>query len=125
MEINFEIDENNDLTELDTKDLKEKIQRSSEKISKYIPEFFDFLTNQEKNGNYVEVHFPLFEFDLTLMISKVHKKLLISVLNHNNSIVYGNLILNDYPCIPVKDLKRFGDWKTFNEKKTLRIFKPL
>ena len=125
MTINFELDENNELTDLEIKDIKEKISRTEERIVKSFSLYFDFLTKQEDAGNYVEVHLPIFEFDITLMISKINKKFLISVLNQWNSVIYGNLILDDYPCISINDLKKFGKWSIYNDKKSLRIFKPL
>jgi len=121
----FDFDENAGITELDKKDLNEKISRAESKINSHLQEFFSFLSKEEEKGNYVEIHWPLFEFDITIMMSKVKQKFLISVLNHNNTLVYGNLLLNDHPCIGINELKKFGDWTSYNEKKNLRIFKPL
>jgi len=125
LNVKLDLDKTNELSDLEIKDLNEKISRIEQKAIELIPSYFDFLTEQTDKGNYIEIHLPIFEYDITLMISKINKNFLISVLNHDNSIVYGNLILDNYPCVSLEEIKKLKDWTTFNEKKTLRIFKPL
>lgn len=125
LNIKLDLDKTNELSDLEIKDLNEKISRIEQKAIELIPSYFDFLTEQTDKGNYIEIHLPIFEYDITLMISKINKNFLISVSNHDNSIVYGNLILDNYPCVSLEEIKKLKDWTTFNEKKTLRIFKPL
>jgi len=57
------------------------------------------------------------------MISKIRGSFLISVLDQRNSKVHGNLLLEGYDCIDVKELKKLSSWSTWNLVKA-SIFKP-
>ncbi len=100
-----------------------KIQKLENFLCKKLPLYLEFLTEQEKIGDYVEVHLPIFDYGITLMMSRLNKKFLISVLDHKNSIVYGNLILDGYDCVSIKELKKLGQWSTWRNNE-LSIFKP-
>ncbi len=113
---------------------EEIISEEVEKIKNIIPKiqvlleenlesYFQFLSEQENNGNYLEIHWPFFELGITLMLSKIKGKFLISVLNHEDSIVYGNLLIDGYLCISNDELKKLGQWQNYSEKK-LKILKP-
>jgi len=102
------------------KNIIPKIQVS---LEENLESYFQFLSEQENNGNYLEIHWPFFELGITLMLSKIKDKFLISVLNYNDSIVYGNLLIDGYPCISNDELKKLGQWQNYSEKK-LKILKP-
>jgi len=92
-------------------------------LEENLESYFQFLSEQEKNGNYIEIHWPFFELGITLMLSKIKHKFLISVLNYRDSIVYGNLLIDGYLCISNDELKKLGQWENYSDKK-LKILKP-
>jgi len=92
-------------------------------LEENLESYFQFLSEQEKNGNYIEIHWPFFEFGITLMLSKIKHKFLISVLNYRDLIVYGNLLIDGYVCISNDELKKLGQWQNYSDKK-LKILKP-
>lgn len=112
--------------------LKEEIEEIKKKISKLDNEIFmnkisrytNFLLDENKIGHYVEIHLPIFDLDITILISIIKRKFLISIVDHADGKVYGNLLINGYPCIKVKELKELGSWSNYSENK-LSIFKPL
>lgn len=106
----------------DIDEAEKKIQKLENFLCKKLPLYLEFLTEQEKIGDYVEVHLPIFDYGITLMMSRINKKFLISVLDQRNSKVYGNLLLNGYQCIKINDLKKLGSWSTW-ESRTASIFK--
>jgi len=103
--------------------LKEIITKLESSLNENLSVYFQFLSEQAKKENYLEIHWPFFDFGITLMLSIIKEKFLISVLNHNDSIVYGNLLIEGYPCISNDELEKLGMWKNYSENK-LKIFKP-
>jgi len=99
-----------------------KIQKLENFLFKKLPLYLEFLTEQEKIGDYFEVHLPIFDYGITLMMSRINKKFLISVLDQRNSKVYGNLLLDGYQCIKINDLKKLGSWSTWASR-SASIFK--
>jgi len=84
---------------------------------------FNFYLNKQKKENYLEIHWPFFDFGITLMLSIIKEKFLVSILNHTDSIVYGNLLIEGYPCIDNEELYKLGRWNNYSENK-LKILKP-
>jgi len=103
--------------------IKNMIPKIQVSLKDNLESYFQFLSEQENNGNYLEIHWPFFELGITLMLSKIKDKFLISVLNYNDSMVYGNLLIDGYPCISNDELKKLGKWQNYSEKK-LNVLKP-
>jgi len=125
MKIQIDFEENENISELEKHEIETKISNISSILYEKLPSFIEFLDSQINKDNYVEINYPIFQYDIVIMISKIKGKYLISVMNHNNSLIYGNLILESLPCITTNELSKFGDWSNYNMEKKLRIFKPL
>lgn len=122
MGISFDYEENPNISEADMEEIKKRISLVENSITNKAPRFLEYLDQQE-NDDYIEIHWPIFEYGITIMFSKLKEKFLISVLDHRNSIVYGNLILSGYRCTSIKELKELGEWSKWRRNK-LSIFKP-
>lgn len=122
MGILFDYEENTNISKVNMNELKKKISLIEDSLINKLPIYLEFLKQQE-NGDYIEIHWPIFDYGITIMASKLKEKFLISVLDHRNSIVYGNLILDGYDCVSIKELKNLGKWSTWQKNK-LSIFKP-
>ena len=103
--------------------IKNMIPKLEVLLEENLENYFQFLSEQENNGNYLEIHWPFFEFGITLMLSKIKDKFLVSVLNYKDSLVYGNLLIDGYLCISNDELKKLGQWQNYSENK-LKILKP-
>lgn len=103
--------------------IKNMIPKLEVLLEENLESYFQFLSEQEKNGIYLEIHWPVFELGITLMLSKIKDKFLISVLNYRDSIVYGNLLIDGYLCISNDELKKLGKWEIYSDRK-LKILKP-
>ena len=103
--------------------IKNMIPKLEVLLEENLENYFQFLSEQEKKGNYLEIHWPFFELGITLMLSKIKDKFLISVLNYRDSIVYGNLLIDGYLCISNDELKKLGKWENYSDRK-LKILKP-
>jgi len=125
LDINLDFEEREIISEIAKDELTNKITKIKNSLEKKMPKYIKFLDDEAESENYVEIYCPFFDYDITVMLSKLKEKYLISVLNHNNSKVFGNLLIEGYPCIKTEELKNFGDWKNYNQDKKLRIFKPL
>jgi len=122
MGISFDYEENPTVSELDIKEIKKRISKVESSLSEKLPKFLEYL-RREENNDYIEIHWPVFEYGITIMFSKLNEKFLISVLDHRNSKIYGNIILDGYPCVTIQELKKLGRWSTWKGNK-LNIFKP-
>ena len=118
-----EPEEHRKISQQDIEEVKKKIAKIQDPLCKKLPPYLEFLTQEGKKENYIEIHFPFFEFDITILLSKIKEKFLISVLDQRNSKVYGNLLFEDYPCISVEDLRKLGSWSTWSPV-GLSVFKP-
>ncbi len=125
MKIEFDPDSGN--VYLQREEIEEVIQKIPPLINSYSKKIMDYASFVDKEfqcGRYIEIHMPLFELDLSVTISKIKEKFLLSVLDHMDSKVYGNLIIDEIPCIKVNELKNYGTWSNYCENK-LSVFKPL
>jgi len=123
VKIDFDENANENILSEEVIKLKEIITKLESSLNENLSNYFQFLSEQAKKENYLEIHWPFFDFGITLMLSIIKEKFLISVLNHNDSIVYGNLLIEGYPCISNDELEKLGMWKNYSENK-LKIFKP-
>jgi len=105
-------------------EIKAKVPQLEKPFEQKLGKFLEFLDQQQKEGIYIEIHYPIAYLGITVLLSKLKEKFLISVLDHANSKVYGNLIVEGFECVGINDLKEFGQWSTYSEYK-LSIFKPL
>ena len=107
MGISFDYEENPNISEADMEEIKKRISLVENSITNKAPRFLEYLDQQE-NDDYIEIHWPIFEYGITIMFSKLKEKFLISVLDHRNSKIYGNILLDGYPCVTVQELKKLG-----------------
>jgi len=96
--------------------VKEIIPKIEQSLNENLPNYFQFLSEQENKGNYVEIHWPFFEFSIALSLSKIKDKFLISVLNNYDYTVYGNLLIEGYACISNEELKKLCKWEEYSGK---------
>jgi len=123
VKIDFDEMENENILSEEVIKLKEIITKLESSLNENLSIYFQFLSEQAKKENYLEIHWPFFDFGITLMLSVIKEKFLISILNHNDSIVYGNLLIEGYPCIDNEELDKLGRWNNYSENK-LKILKP-
>jgi len=118
----FDIEKKQNFSELEIEETKKKISLVENEINSKVPKYLDFLNQHEKRGDYIEIHWPIFDYGITIMMSKLQEKFLISVLDQRNSKVYGNLLLDGYDCIDIKELKKLGTWSTWKRGRS-SVFK--
>jgi len=121
MAIKFDYDETAKISSEELNEIKQKIKNSENLILRKFPFFIDILSKIEKN-DYFEIHYPLFNYDLSITFSKIQDKYLISILDHKDAKLFGNLLIEGFPCIKISELKKFGEWSEYSKNK-LSIFK--
>ena len=109
------------LEEID--ETKQKLSNFEKPFKEKLNDYLNFLNEEESQGRYLEIHWPFFELGLTIMLSNLKGKMLISVFNLTNSKFYGNLIVDEFPCVTTEELKNLGKWSSFKQE-GLKIFKP-
>jgi len=104
-------------------EIEKRILIKKDYISSIIPSYLKFL--QEQNlSDYIEIHVPIFDYGITLVISFLKQKLLISILDYKDSKVYGNLLVDGYDCIKSDEVKNFGNWSKWKLNR-LSYFRPV
>jgi len=124
MNISFEHLPEDKISPEEIDEMKSKVQQLEKPFEQKLSKFFDYVDQQKKEDTHIEIHWPIASLGITIMLSKLKEKFLISVLDHKNSKVYGNLIVEGYECVGINDLKELGQWSTYSKNK-LSIFKPL
>ena len=72
-------------------------------------------SDTNKTNTYLEVELPVLDLSITYKISFYFEKLLISVLRYDSSELYGHIILSNYDCLKLDDIKKLGDWRNHNK----------
>ena len=114
MKIEFDFEEDTKLSSIEINEIRQKLIHSEKLIEKTLPGIRECLEKLEKNSEYFEINLPVFEYGLTLTFSKLKDKFLITVSDHIGKISYGSLILNEIPCMKIKDIKKLRIWEQWN-----------
>jgi len=123
MKISYDPVKKTKLTLEQKNEIRQKLPDLQKSFKEKFSEYLQFLTEEEKKGHYIEIHWPFFEIGLTIMISKLQGKALVSVFNQDDSVFCGNLLVDGFACVTVDELRKFGKWNLHSEGK-LMIFKP-
>jgi len=121
--INFDYEEIPNVSQVHIEEIKKKIAKIENFLLEKLPKFLELLEQKDMPGDYYEIHLPIFDYGITIMMSKLRDKFLISVLDHRNSIVFGNLLIEGYRCMDIKELKKLGTWSTW-KKVRMSVFRP-
>ena len=97
-------------------DIEKKISQFIPILENNFPRLLDFLKKEEKMGNYIEINMPFLESNLSFKFNLFYKKILISVMNHTDSEIFGHLIIEGYDCLDKEGISKLGDWKTHEGK---------
>ena len=73
-------------------------------------------------GHYVEIHQPFFENGITVIFAKPNQGFLISVLDHKNFRICGNLIIENIHCLSITDSIKLNDWINYKHGKNFSLF---
>ena len=93
-------------------DIEKKIEQFMPVLEKNFPRLLGYLTQEDELGNYIEINIPFLESNLSFKINLYYKKILISVMNHTDSEIFGHLILEGYDCLDKDGISKLGDWAT-------------
>jgi len=123
MRIDFDYEEIPNVSQVRFEEIKKKIAKIENFLIEKLPKFLELLEQKHMPANYYEIHLPIFDYGITIMMSKLRDKFLISVLDQRNSIVFGNLLIEGYSCMDIKELKKLGTWSTW-KKVRMSVFRP-
>ena len=115
MNISFEYDKNPKISNLEIKEIRQRIIESSKEIEKNFPLIKECLDKLEQNNEYFEINYPIFEYGITLTFAKLRKKFLVTVSDHVNRKVFGLLLLEGVSCLDIEELKELKKWENWNK----------
>ena len=95
-------------------EIEHEIEYSIPHLIKNLDHIIAFLSQENNSDNNLEVELPILDMSITYKISYYFGKLLISVLRYDSSEFYGHIILSNYDCLKLDDIKKLGDWKSHN-----------
>jgi len=93
-------------------EIENEIQHSIPYLIKNLERIMIFLSQEHNIGTYLEVELPILDMSITYKISFYFNKLLISVLRYDSTEFYGHIILPNYDCLKLDDIKKLGVGKT-------------
>lgn len=103
------------MSNLEIKEIRQKIIESSKEIEKNFPAIKECLDKLEQNNEYFEINYPIFKYGITLTFAKLRKKFLITVFDHVNRKVFGSILLEGVSCIDIKELEELRTWENWNK----------
>ena len=89
-------------------ELKNQISKSTPFLEKNLDRLIDYLKNEESLNNYIEINLPFFDSNISYKINLYNGKIIISVMNHDDSKIFGHLIIDGYDCLDKKGIKELG-----------------
>ena len=95
-------------------EIENEIEYSIPHLIKNLDQIITFLSQENNSDNNLEVELPILDMSITYKISFYFEKLLISVLRYDSSELYGHIILSNYDCLKLDDIKKLGDWRNHN-----------
>jgi len=89
-------------------ELKKQISKSLPFLEKNLDRLLDYLKKEESLNNYIEINLPFFDSNISYKINLFSGKIIISVMAHDDSQIYGHLLLDGYDCLDKKGMKEHG-----------------
>ena len=117
------LDEKSSLRKVADLELKNQIAKSIPFLEKNLDRLLEYIKKEEDMKNYIEINLPFFDSSIAYKINRFYGKIIISVLNFDDSKIFGHLIIDGYDCLDKNGIKKFGDWKSHNEKERFQRLK--
>jgi len=89
-------------------ELKNQISKSIPFLEKNLDRMIDYLKKEESLNNYIEINLPFFDSNLSYKINLYNGKLIISVMNQDDSKIFGHLLIENYDCLDKNGIKQLG-----------------
>ena len=89
-------------------DLKSQIKNSVPFLEENLDRILGYLKKEEKLKNYLEINLPIFDSNISYKMNLYDKKIIITVMSHDDSKIYGHLLIDGYDCLDKKGIKEQG-----------------
>jgi len=97
-------------------EIEKQISNATRLLETNLNGLLEYLKNEEQKNNYIEIDMPFLESNLSFKFNLYFEKLMVSVMNYNDSKILGQLIIDGFDCLGINEIKSLGDWNTHRKK---------
>jgi len=102
---------NNEIVEIE-----KQISNATHLLENNLNRLLEYLKNEEQKNNYIEIDMPFLESNLSFKFNLYFGKLMVSVMNYDDSKILGQLTIDGFDCLDINEIKTLGDWNTHRKK---------
>ena len=89
-------------------ELKRQITKSIPFLEKNLDRILEYLRKEDSLKNYIEINLPFLDLNISYKINLYSQKIIITVMNYNDSNIFGHLLIDGYDCLNKKEIKKLG-----------------
>jgi len=108
------------IKELELVEIEKQISKSMPFLEKNFDRILDYIRKEDELENYIEINLPFFGSNLSFKLNLYYRKIMVSVMSHDDSEILGHLLIDGYDCLDKNEIQKLGDWKT-HMKNSLRF----
>jgi len=97
-------------------EIEKQISNATHFLENNLNRLLEYLKNEEQKNNYIEIDMPLLESNLSFKFNLYFGKLMVSVMNYDDSKILGQLTIDGFDCLDINEIKSLGDWHTHRKK---------
>jgi len=97
-------------------EIEKQISNATHLLENNLNRLLEYLKNEEQKNNYIEIDMPFLESNLSFKFNLYFEKLMVSVMNYDDSKILGQLVIDSFDCLDINEIKSLGDWNTHRKK---------
>ena len=89
-------------------ELKNQIEKSMPFLEKNLDRLLNYLKKEADFDNYIEINLPFLDSNISYKLNLYYEKIIISVMNYDDSRIFGHLLIEGYDCLDKNGIKELG-----------------
>ena len=89
-------------------ELNNQIGKSMPFLEKNLDRLLSYLKKEADLKNYIEINLPFLDSNISYKLVLYGEKIIISVMSHDDSKIFGNLLIEGYDCLDKNGIKELG-----------------
>lgn len=89
-------------------ELNNQIEKSMPFLEKNLDRLLNYLKKEADLKNYIEINLPFLDLNISYKLNLYYEKIIISVMNYDDSRIFGHLLIEGYDCLDKNGIKELG-----------------